>query len=49
MTVGYTQLIHRLPGLRLAIPPQDVPLRSDMLIFGVHALPVSWDNPRLPQ
>jgi cytochrome P450 len=45
MTVGFTQLLHRLPGLRLAIPPHDVPLRSDMLIFGVHALPVCWDNP----
>ena len=49
MTVGFTELLHRLPGLRLAIPPQDVPLRSDMLIFGVHALPVRWDDPRLPQ
>lgn len=49
MTVGFTQLLHRLPGLRLAIPPQDVPLRSDMLIFGVHALPVRWDDPRIPR
>jgi cytochrome P450 len=49
MTVGFTELLHRLPGLRLAIPPQNVPLRSDMLIFGVHALPVRWDDPRLPQ
>jgi cytochrome P450 len=49
MTVGYTQLLHRLPNLRLAIPTHDVPLRSDMLIFGVHALPVRWDNPSLPQ
>ena len=49
MTVGFTELLHRLPGLRLAIPPKDVPLRSDMLIFGVHALPVHWDDPRLPQ
>jgi cytochrome P450 len=49
MTVGFTELLHRLPGLRLAIPPQDVPLRSDMLIFGVHALPVQWDDPRPPR
>jgi cytochrome P450 len=49
MTVGFTELLHRLPGLRLAIPPQDVPLRSDMLIFGVHALPVHWDNFRAPR
>ncbi|MGB9279598.1 MAG: cytochrome P450 [Pseudonocardiaceae bacterium] len=49
MTVGFTELLRRLPGLRLAIPPQDVPLRSDMLIFGVHALPVRWDDPRPPR
>jgi cytochrome P450 len=49
MTVGFTQLLHRVPGLRLAIPSQDVPLRSDMLIFGVHALPVRWDDLRLPR
>jgi cytochrome P450 len=49
MTVGFTELLHRLPGLRLGIPPQDVPLRSDMLIFGVHALPVHWDDPRPPR
>ncbi|MGH3889341.1 MAG: cytochrome P450 [Pseudonocardiaceae bacterium] len=49
MTVGFTELLRRLPGLRLAIPPQDVPLRSDMLVFGVHALPVHWDDPRPPQ
>ncbi len=49
MTVGFTQLLQRLPGLRLAIPSQDVPLRSDMLIFGVHALPVRWDDLRLPR
>lgn len=49
MTVGFTELLRRLPGLRLAIPPQDVPLRSDMLIFGVHALPVRWDAPRPPR
>jgi cytochrome P450 len=49
MTVGFTELLRRLPGLRLAVPPQDVPLRSDMAIFGVHALPVSWDGPEPPR
>ncbi|HSV64957.1 MAG TPA: cytochrome P450 [Mycobacteriales bacterium] len=49
MTVGFTELLRRLPGLRLAVPPQDVPLRSDMAIFGVHALPVRWDEPESPR
>lgn len=44
MTVGYTELLRRLPGLHLAVAAQDVPLRSDMVIYGVHSLPVAWDG-----
>lgn len=29
-------------GLRLAVPAGEVPLRTDMNIYGVHALPVTW-------
>jgi cytochrome P450 len=43
MKVGYTELLRRLPNLRLAVPPEEVPLRNDMLHYGVHALPVTWD------
>jgi cytochrome P450 len=42
MRVGFAQLIARLPNLRLAVPAGEVPLRDDMLIFGVHSLPVTW-------
>lgn len=42
MTVGFTELVTRLPGLRLAVAPEEVPLRNEMLIFGVHSLPVTW-------
>jgi cytochrome P450 len=42
MRVGFGELVRRLPGLRLAAPAEAVPLRNDMLIFGVHSLPVSW-------
>lgn len=45
MAVGYTQLLRRLPNLRLAVPPEDVPLRNDMLTYGVHKLPITWDAP----
>ena len=45
MAVGYTELLRRLPNLRLAVPPEEVPLRNDMFIYGVHALPVTWDAP----
>ena len=42
MTVGFTELLRRLPRLRLAVPADEVPLRTDMSIYGVHALPVTW-------
>ncbi|WP_435156444.1 cytochrome P450 [Amycolatopsis sacchari] len=37
-------LVNRFPSLRLAVPSEDVPLRTDMLIYGVHHLPVAWDR-----
>ncbi len=42
MTVGFTELLRRLPGLRLAVPAAEVPMRTDMAIYGVHSLPVAW-------
>ncbi|WP_214414541.1 cytochrome P450 [Sphaerisporangium fuscum] len=44
MRVGYPALFGRFPTLRLAVAPEDVPLRTDMLIYGVHRLPVTWDR-----
>ena len=45
MRVGIHELVTRMPDLRLAVPAEEVPLRNDMLIFGVHALPVTWSRP----
>ncbi|WP_436762969.1 cytochrome P450 [Streptosporangium sp. V21-05] len=42
MKVGLGELITRMPNLRLAVPAEQVPLRNEMLIFGVHSLPVTW-------
>jgi cytochrome P450 len=42
MKIGYHQLLQRFPDLTLACEPHEVPLRSDMRIYGAHALPVSW-------
>ncbi|KJK42797.1 cytochrome P450 [Lentzea aerocolonigenes] len=42
MVVGFTELVRRLPNLKLAVPADEVPLRTDMSIYGVHALPVKW-------
>ncbi|MFG2953970.1 cytochrome P450 [Streptomyces sp. NPDC048291] len=35
-------LLDRLPGLRLAVPPEQVPFRKGALIRGPEALPVAW-------
>ncbi|WP_049563311.1 cytochrome P450 [Nonomuraea sp. SBT364] len=42
LLAGLPALFGRFPGLRLAVPPREVPLRTDMLIYGVHGLPVTW-------
>ncbi|MEU0565462.1 hypothetical protein ABZ297_08740 [Nonomuraea sp. NPDC005983] len=35
-------LVNRFPTLRLAVPPEDLALRTDMADYGVHQLPVAW-------
>ncbi|MDT0460163.1 cytochrome P450 [Streptomyces sp. DSM 41527] len=42
MKAALSALFDRFPSLRLAVPAKDVPMRDDMLIYGVHALPVTW-------
>ncbi|WP_438319511.1 cytochrome P450 (plasmid) [Streptomyces sp. HUAS TT3] len=42
MRIAYTALLRRFPGLRLAVAPDEVPLRDDMVIHGTHRLPVAW-------
>ncbi|WP_326568954.1 cytochrome P450 [Amycolatopsis rhabdoformis] len=42
LRVGLAELVARLPELRLALPADEVPLRTDMLVYGVHSLPVTW-------
>ena len=40
MRIGFPALFQRFPDLRLAVAPEDVRLRTDMAIYGVHELPV---------
>ncbi|MEV5703517.1 cytochrome P450 [Actinoallomurus sp. NPDC052274] len=42
MKVAYPALFSRFPDLRLAVPPEEVPLRDDMVIYGVYRLPLTW-------
>lgn len=38
----FTQLLHRFPTLRLAVPLEDLKIRGDVLTGGLVELPVSW-------
>jgi cytochrome P450 len=42
MRAGFGGLLRRFPTLELAVPAGEVKLRTDMNIYGVHALPVTW-------
>jgi cytochrome P450 len=42
MRAGFEGLLRRFPSLHLAVAAREVKLKTDMNIYGVHALPVSW-------
>ena len=42
MRAGFEGLLRRFPALALAVPAEEVKLRTDMNIYGVHELPVTW-------
>ncbi|WP_411146802.1 cytochrome P450 [Streptomyces sp. x-80] len=42
LTIAYPTLLRRIPGLRLATALEEIPFRTDMGVYGVHQLPVTW-------
>jgi cytochrome P450 len=40
----YTRLYRRIPTLRLAVPFEDIKFKDNTLVYGVQALPVTWDR-----
>ncbi|WP_216214401.1 cytochrome P450 [Amycolatopsis aidingensis] len=42
MRAGFAALLEEFPELRLAVPAEEVPMREQMAIYGVHRLPVHW-------
>ncbi|MET7641795.1 cytochrome P450 [Streptomyces sp. NPDC005438] len=42
LRIGYTTLLREFPDLRLAVPEEEVPMRDNMTVYGVHSLPVAW-------
>ncbi|MFI9452312.1 cytochrome P450 [Amycolatopsis sp. NPDC052450] len=44
MKAGFEGLLRRFPTLALAVPADEVKLKTDMNIYGVHELPVTWET-----
>ncbi|MFI6533664.1 cytochrome P450 [Nonomuraea sp. NPDC050547] len=42
LEIAFPALLRRLPGLRLAVPLEEVPKRVGMLVYGVDRLEVTW-------
>ncbi|MFI9031218.1 cytochrome P450 [Streptomyces sp. NPDC053560] len=42
MEIAYRTLFERIPTLRLAVPVEELPLKYDGVLFGLHELPVTW-------
>lgn len=42
LQVVFDTLFRRVPELRLAVPVEELPVKSDSVVFGVHELPVTW-------
>ncbi len=42
LRIALSTLLRRLPGLRLAVPFEEIRFRPDKAVYGVESLPVSW-------
>lgn len=42
LEIAYRTLFDRIPNPRLDVPMEELPFKYDGMLFGLHALPVSW-------
>ncbi|MEV0598853.1 cytochrome P450 [Streptomyces sp. NPDC050315] len=42
LEIVFNTLFARIPGLRLAVPEDELQFKSHTLIYGMHSLPVTW-------
>ncbi|MEV4896993.1 cytochrome P450 [Nonomuraea sp. NPDC055795] len=42
LQIVFDTLFRRIPTLRLAVPAEDLPFKTDAVVYGVHELPVTW-------
>ncbi|MEV7090604.1 cytochrome P450 [Streptomyces sp. NPDC093085] len=42
LQIVFDTLFRRIPGLRLAVPVEDIPFKTDAGLYGAYELPVTW-------
>ncbi|MEV7425649.1 MULTISPECIES: cytochrome P450 [unclassified Streptomyces] len=42
MEIAYRKLFERIPGIKLAVPVEDLAFKHDVVLFGLHEMPVRW-------
>lgn len=42
LEIVYSTLLRRIPGLRLAVPAEELRYKDDAMVYGVYELPVTW-------
>ncbi|GAA1616315.1 cytochrome P450 [Nonomuraea maheshkhaliensis] len=42
LEIVFGTLFRRIPGLRLAVPAEELPYKAEAVVYGVHKLPVTW-------
>jgi cytochrome P450 len=42
LQIVLTTLLRRLPGLRLAVPADQLTYNQDNIVYGLRELPVTW-------
>jgi cytochrome P450 len=42
LQIALSTLVRRLPGLRLAVPAEQLRFMNDQEIYGLHELPIAW-------
>ncbi|KIF66315.1 cytochrome P450 [Streptomyces sp. AcH 505] len=42
LQLAYPALLKRFPKLHTTVPDEDIRFKDDMLVYGVHGLPVAW-------
>jgi cytochrome P450 len=45
LQIVFDTLFARIPSLRVAVPLEELPVKDEATIYGLHALPVTWDDP----